>query len=118
MARNVTPEKQREYNTKAYAKKLGITVEQLEARRKAAREWKERNKARRTKDGYMEISQREKLKPGPKNGQKLKADAWWEALKKKHEGKPRLGKSIKPPIFLMHSDREKYELRADAEAAS
>lgn len=124
MARNVTPEKQREYNRKSYATKLGLTVEQLEASRQAAREWKLRNKARRTKDGYTGST---RMKDGYKESTATRKtyeqssknrDAWWEALKKKHEGKPRLEKSTKPPIFLMHSDREKYELRADTEAAS
>lgn len=109
MARNVTPEKQREYNRKSYATKLGLTVEQLDARRQAARECKLRNKERRTKDGYKEsTATRKKYEQSSKN-----RDAWWEALKKKHEGKPRLEKSIKPPVYLMHSDRERFALKVE-----
>lgn len=38
---------------------------------------------------------------------------WWAALKKKHEGKPRLEKSIVKPIFLTHSHRERYALKVE-----
>lgn len=31
-------------------------------------------------------------------------DAVWEKLKKKHAGKPRLEKSIKPPIYIQWPD--------------
>ena len=88
-----TPEQRKASNLKSYAKKLGLTVEQLEARRKAAREWKQRNKARRTKDGYI---------GGARNGKKKKVDKFWEALKAKHAGfeGTRLEESIKPPTLL------------------
>jgi hypothetical protein len=98
MARNVTPEKQREYNRKSYATKLGITVKQLEARRKAAREWKERNKARRTPDGYSDGETRKRAKKSePK---------WWQALQIKHAAYKgtRLEKSEKPPVPLILED--------------
>lgn len=38
---------------------------------------------------------------------------WWAELKKKHEGKPRLEKSIVKPIFLTHSHRERYALEVE-----
>ena len=108
-----TPEQRRASNEKGYAKRLGITVEQLEARRQAAREWKERNKHRRTKHGYVSDSSG-KLKTGPKPGSKIKRDLWWERLKKKHakwEG-TRLEKSTNKPIFLTHSMAEREALKA------
>lgn len=107
-----TPEQRKAANLKAYAKKLGLTVEQLEARRAAAREWKARNKNRRTKDGYVPIDSDLKQKPGVRPGKKRSGgpktclDPIWEQLKKKHAkwAGTRLEKSINPPEFL-DSDR-------------
>lgn len=139
MARNVTPEKQREYNRKSYATKLGLTVEQIEARRQAAREWKERNKARRAGQVYVEAPSKAvqiqrlrcRITHAKKAGKdysetqaelnKLlkesvkvhKSDLWFEKLKQKHAGKPRLKQSINRPFFLTHSMSEREALRAN-----
>ena len=72
-----TPEQRRASNKKGYAKRLGITVEQLEARR-AARKPNAQNEIK---------APSQKLKTGPKPGSKMnkvKVDIWWERLKKKH----------------------------------
>ena len=88
---NQTPEQRKASNLKAYAKKLGLTVEQLKARREAARKWKQQNKHRRTKDGYEGSTRKKKGEP-----------KWWQELQKKHAAfkGTRLEKSIKPPILL------------------
>lgn len=93
-----TPEQRKASNDRAYAKKLGITIEELEARRKASREWKERNKARRTPDGYSGGETRKRAKKSePK---------WWQALQIKHAAYKgtRLEKSEKPPVPLILED--------------
>jgi ribosomal protein L44E len=71
-------------------------AERIEARRRASREWKERNSLRRAGAVYTG-----RPVPHPKRKhyptkRDLQRDAWWEALKAKHAGKPRLDKSIKP----------------------
>lgn len=83
-----------------------LTKEQREARRRAAREWKQRNKNRRTADGYGKAGEpRLKKAPSYKSKRTPQRDEWWEALKKKHAGKPRLEKSILPPLLLnLHED--------------
>ena len=93
-----------------------LTESQKRARREAAREWKERNKGRRSAKGYGRIADEEKLQPGPKAGEKQRLDTWWERLKKKHAGKSRLKKSIKPPIFLNFPEdrRRKNTIGEDA----
>lgn len=84
-----------------------LTEEQKEQRREAARDWKERNKGRRVDGKYIgdpEPGYVQKSAPKQRYNQnkreQMQSDAWWEALKKKHAGKPRLKKSIKPPIIL------------------
>lgn len=95
LAKN-NPEKWREYNTRSYAKKLGITVEELEARRAAAiaqREQRRLNPVRRKKVKSAVPKKPKTLSP---------RELFHERLKKKHakwKG-TRLEKSIKPPIFL------------------
>lgn len=84
-------------------------AERLEAKREAAREWKRRNRNRRTPEGYMgETVKVERHKNEPKHKynqtkrQQMQLDAWWEALKVKHakwKG-TRLKRSLNPPIIL------------------
>lgn len=84
-------------------------AERLEAKREAAREWKRRNKARRTAEGYVgeaEPGYKEKgalrKRYNHMKKEQIQLDKWWEALKKKHakwKG-TRLKKSLKPPVFL------------------
>lgn len=126
-------DKQREYNRRSYAKKLGITVEQLDARRKAAREWKERNKHRLVGRKYVSETEAEKAREAnrrsyakkvgkpipPKGNQYGESDrigkVKWSDLKEKwkeFEGKP-LEKSINTPIFLTQSIRRQYKERAE-----
>ncbi len=51
-----------------------------------------------------------------KPGEKKRIDEWWERLKKKHAGKSRLKKSIKPPIFLNFPElRKKRAAKAGEE---
>lgn len=45
-------------------------------------------------------------------------DAVWEKLKKKHAGKSRLKKSIKPPIFLNLPDDNHWKRRKGANNAN
>lgn len=84
--------------------------ERLKARRAAARRWKKRNKHRRTQDGYLDAKQPRKAKVTAekiraKRQKKLsrtaKVDQWFDQLRKKHAGKPRLTESVKPPIPLI-----------------
>jgi len=94
---------QRAANIRARAKKLGLTLEQYEARLEAGRRWKERNKARRTKDGYS----------GARRVTKPAETSFHRMLKEKHkqwEG-TRLEKSLKPPIFLSEELKELYAMR-------
>jgi len=52
--------------------------------------------------------QKRRLRDGKPTKRVFKGfDAVWEKLKKKHAGKPRLEKSIKPPIFLNLPDPRK-----------
>jgi hypothetical protein len=95
---------QRAASNRARAKKLGLTVEQYEARLEAGRRWKERNKERRTKNGYTGAR-----KPAP--------TSFYKMLKEKHkqwEG-TRLEKSLKPPIFLSPELRELYAMKRESE---
>lgn len=90
--------------------------ERIKARREAARRWKKRNKHRRRQGHYFEdAGQTRKKKPSvsairAKQQKKLtrlaKIDEWFDRLRKKHAGKPRLTKSIKPPIPLILGDDE------------
>ncbi len=76
--------------------------ERLEAKRESAREWKSRNKKRRTKDGYKGTTEPSPKRYNSYKREQMQADAWWEALRKKHakwKGK-RLKRSLKPPIIL------------------
>lgn len=77
-----------------------LSEERKEARREAAREWKARNRARRVAEGYVGKPIRHPKPKGRPKQDHAALDAWWEKLKKKHEGQPRLTHSIKPPIFL------------------
>lgn len=77
-------QKQREANARAYAKRgsvwANLTDEQKEKRKAAAKEWKRKNKARFKDGSYL---------PKPKAQKKrVSVDAWFAAIKAKHEGKP------------------------------
>jgi len=76
-----TPEQRKASNDRAYAKKLGITIEELEARRAAARG---QNRKR----------------------MKKREPTWWQALQIKHAAYKgtRLEKSKKPPVPLILED--------------
>lgn len=98
-------------------KKTKLSEAEKTVRRKASREWKERNKGRRSKDGYGRTEMKDKLRPGRKPGEKQRIDALWEKLKIKHAGKPRLKKSIKPPIFLNFPEDRRRKISEGEDAA-
>lgn len=82
-------------------------AERIEAKREAAREWKRRNRNRRTPEGYRDEPAPKIKVPRRRNYNHMKReqialDAWWERLKVKHakwKG-TRLKRSLKPPICL------------------
>lgn len=82
-------------------------AERIEAKREAAREWKRRNRNRRTPEGYRDEPVKvSKFAPKTRYNQtkreQQQLDAWWEALKVKHAkwNGTRLKRSINPPVFL------------------
>lgn len=96
--KNLTPEQRKASNRRGYAKKLGLTVEELDAKQAKDRELKAQQKQQRA----IEHANRPKKRRGPRTY----IDPVWEQLKKKHAqwAGTKLEKSIKPPVFL-DSDR-------------
>jgi len=93
-----TPEQRKAANRRAYARKLGLTVEELDAKQAKDRELK----AQRIKQRATEHANR----PHKRSGPRTYIDPVWEQLKKKHakwKG-TRLEKSIKPPVPLIQMD--------------
>ena len=93
-----TPEQRKAANRLQYARRLGLTVEQLDAKQAEAREMKERQKQQRA----IELANKPKKRCGPNQH----VDAMWQRLKKKHAkwAGTRLEKSEKPPVPLIHMD--------------
>ena len=98
--KDLTPEQRKASNRRGYAKKLGLTVEELDAKQAKDRELRSQSLRQRAIDHANRP--RKKRSGGPKTC----LDPIWEQLKKKHAkwAGTRLEKSIKPPEFL-DSDR-------------